>query len=84
MGIDVLMGASLIPSALGIAVGHTWYFLSTLLPRSTGQEYLKTPAVVKKAAIALGVAAPPRRAPDDAVTASGFRAFKGKGRRLTD
>jgi hypothetical protein len=82
--LDMIMGKSLMTAAFGIAVGHLWYFLTTLLPRGSGQEYLKTPALVKRAAVALGLSAPPRRAPDQAATASGFRAFQGTARNLND
>lgn len=49
----MLMGGKpdeLMADALGVLVGHAWYFFTTLLPRGTGKVYLRTPRWVKWAA----------------------------------
>lgn len=70
MAISMLMGGKpdeLMADALGILVGHVWYFFTTLLPRGTGKVYLRTPHWVKWAADKLELSR------DGQVRASGFR-----------
>ncbi len=43
MAIHVLMGASPIPDLIGIAIGHTYYFLVSEMPSRFGIKILSTP-----------------------------------------
>eukprot|EP00892_Ulva_mutabilis_P009734 jgi/Ulvmu1/7132/UM034_0038.1 len=95
MGIGLFLGGDLMGDACGILVGHAWYFYTTLLPRGTGRQYLRTPWFIHWAAQklelgpsrpAVSVTAPqgqrPQEAPAAAPGSGGFQAFRGSARRL--
>ena len=84
LALDMLMGKSPILEIIGIVVGHTWYFFTNLLPRGTGQEYLKTPKFVKDLSIWMGLgSAPPPGRPGAPSGPPLFRAFGGRANRLS-
>lgn len=95
--LGMFIGGDVMSDILGIAVGHAWYFFTTLLPRGTGKQYLPTPWYIRWAAAklelgpqrpAVSVAPPPGQRPPGAPPAGGaqgqggFRAFGGAARRL--
>jgi len=81
LGLTVIQGGDPIPDILGIVTGHLWWYLMDLYPRQSGRVLLQTPHFVKQFVANLGIGPPP--APTEA-TPSGFRAFRGSGRRLGD
>lgn len=97
LALGMFLGADVMSDILGIAVGHAWYFFTTLLPRGTGKQYLPTPWYIRWAAEklelgpqrpAVSVTAPPGQRPQgapppgQAQDQGGFRAFRGTARRL--
>eukprot|EP00197_Chlamydomonas_leiostraca_P001251 CAMPEP_0202885494 /NCGR_PEP_ID=MMETSP1391-20130828/41692_1 /ASSEMBLY_ACC=CAM_ASM_000867 /TAXON_ID=1034604 /ORGANISM="Chlamydomonas leiostraca, Strain SAG 11-49" /LENGTH=248 /DNA_ID=CAMNT_0049568745 /DNA_START=100 /DNA_END=846 /DNA_ORIENTATION=+ len=80
--ISVLLGQSIIPDLTGIAVGHVYYFLHDVYPRTAGRMPLKTPGLLRQWCADWGLrgAAPPPRETQGAP--QGFQAFRGPGRRL--
>ncbi|KAD7480327.1 hypothetical protein E3N88_03463 [Mikania micrantha] len=46
--IDLMLGNPLMPSLLGIGVGHLYYFLTVLHPLAGGTNFCKTPFWVHK------------------------------------
>lgn len=80
--LNVVFGSPLLTDLMGIVVGHVYYFLTVLHPRSGGRNFLKTPLWVHKLASRLvtivpqaGVQAPPQ-------PASRGTAFTGRSYRL--
>jgi len=48
LGIELLLGQSWsLFDLMGIAVGHVYYFLDDVYPRTTGRRWLKTPQFLK-------------------------------------
>ena len=47
MAFSVLLGASPVIDLLGLAAGHTYYYLEDVYPRISGRRLLKTPGIVK-------------------------------------
>lgn len=94
LALGLFLGGDTMGDVLGIIVGHTWYFYTTLLPRGTGRQYLPTPRFIQYAAQKLELG--PERAPvtvtpppgqraqagPAAASSEGFRAFRGTSRRL--
>lgn len=83
----VIMGGSPMMDLAGIFVGHTYYFFSTLYPRRTGKDPLRTPGFVHSlcAWAGFGQAVGGRTGPA-AGGGGGFLrrggAFQGRGQRL--
>ncbi|KAK9060979.1 hypothetical protein SSX86_018159 [Deinandra increscens subsp. villosa] len=48
LAIDLVLGNPLMPSLLGIGVGHLYYFLTVLYPLAGGTDFCKTPFWVHK------------------------------------
>lgn len=48
LAIDLVLGNRLMPSLLGIGVGHLYYFLTVLYPLAGGSNFCKTPFWVHK------------------------------------
>lgn len=46
--LSVLTGGDPFKDLIGIAAGHTYIFLKTILPRSHGYDLLKTPKFIIK------------------------------------
>ncbi|XP_024993356.1 derlin-1-like [Cynara cardunculus var. scolymus] len=80
VAIDMVIGKQLMPSLLGIGVGHLYYFLTVLHPLAGGSNFCKTPFWVHKLVAYWGkgyqMNSPVRRDP-----ASGV-AFRGRGFRV--
>lgn len=47
LGFSTMLGSSPIVDLLGMAAGHTYYFLTDWYPRMTGRHVLKTPALLR-------------------------------------
>ena len=43
IGIRLLMGQSVFDDLLGLFIGHVYYFLTSVLPKQTGKDYIHTP-----------------------------------------
>lgn len=94
LALGMFLGGDVFADLLGILVGHAWYFYTTLLPRGTGKQFLRTPWFIRWAAAklelgsarpAVSVTAPPAQRPAPAGGGQGqggFRAFGGPARRL--
>lgn len=48
LALNVIFGSPLLPDLMGIIVGHLYYFLTELHPRTGGRNILKTPLWVHK------------------------------------
>eukprot|EP00252_Welwitschia_mirabilis_P027897 TRINITY_DN9782_c0_g1_i1.p1 TRINITY_DN9782_c0_g1~~TRINITY_DN9782_c0_g1_i1.p1 ORF type:complete len:244 (+),score=27.33 TRINITY_DN9782_c0_g1_i1:238-969(+) len=48
LAMNMLFGAPPLPDLMGIIVGHLYYFLTVLHPRSGGRNILKTPTWIQK------------------------------------
>nr|XP_043635000.1 derlin-1-like [Erigeron canadensis] len=48
LAIDLVLGNQLMPSLLGIGVGHLYYFMTVLYPLAGGSNFCKTPIWVHK------------------------------------
>lgn len=79
VAIELMLGADIIPSIVGIACGHIWFFLTVLHPQASGTYVLKTPMWLKRWMASRGVGRPPE---PTAAASPGFNAFRGSGRRL--
>jgi Derlin-2/3 len=86
LALTVIQGGDPIPDLLGIFVGHLWWYLTDLYPRQSGRHLLATPRWVQQFVASIGIGPAPAPAPGTAPVAapSGFRAFRGSGRRLGD
>lgn len=81
MAIDLLMGQPIIEDVMGILAAHLYYFLAVLYPRTGGENFMRTPELVRSLVHSAfgGVAGPGGR-----VQQTAPRAFQGRGRRLVD
>mmetsp|Transcript_18081 Transcript_18081/g.30964 ORF Transcript_18081/g.30964 Transcript_18081/m.30964 type:complete len:252 (+) Transcript_18081:209-964(+) len=82
--ISLLMGQSIVPDLVGIAVGHIYWYLKEIYPAQRGHQVLTTPSFLRQWLADAGLRgnAPP---PQEASGApQGFQAFRGGGRRLGD
>ena len=43
LGMDLLMGNSIIPDLIGLLSGHCYYYLKVVVPHTYGRDYLPTP-----------------------------------------
>jgi len=48
MGFSALLGQSLIPDLIGIAVGHLYFFFTDIYPVTSGRHFLATPLFLKR------------------------------------
>jgi hypothetical protein len=48
MALHLFTGGSVFEDLIGLAVGHLYYFLTSVLPDSHGYEVLKTPSLVHR------------------------------------
>ena len=46
LALSVLMGGDIFSDLIGIAAGHSYYFLKEVLPQSHGHNLLKTPQLI--------------------------------------
>ncbi|KAG6552758.1 hypothetical protein Mapa_005706 [Marchantia paleacea] len=84
LAVNTMFGAPFIPDLLGIIIGHIYYFLTVLYPRSTGRYLLLTPqwvhTLVSKYAL-FRPASSPTATPQPRPAATG-RSFTGRSYRL--
>ena len=80
LALNVIFGSPLLPDLMGIVVGHLYYFLTELHPRTGGRNILNTPLWVHKIVARWNVGAqannPVRREP------TAGTAFSGRSYRL--
>lgn len=83
LALSMIMGASPIPSLTGIVIGHLYHFMSSIIPRAGGHNYIGTPQWLKNAVARSGIGTVN---PAEVTWASGpqSRAFTGRARRLAD
>jgi len=79
--LSLLLGDDIRPDIVGIVVGHCYYFLKELYPRTSGVTILKTPTFLKNMLADWGLGRPAATGPAGPAP-SGFQAFRGSGRRL--
>jgi Derlin-2/3 len=80
LAVEMLFDKSPIPGAIGIVVGHVYWFLKELYPASSGRNLLPTPRWLQNFTFQkLGLGPNPT---PSAVHVSGFQAFRSGGRRL--
>eukprot|EP00744_Colponema_vietnamica_P009265 GILI01013192.1.p1 GENE.GILI01013192.1~~GILI01013192.1.p1 ORF type:complete len:252 (+),score=58.12 GILI01013192.1:152-907(+) len=91
LAFSVLIGNSVVPDLLGIAVGHLYFFLKDVMPVQYGKDFLQTPSFlyrffpVGSTRVAYFGASPGdvrHTAAPAAVPPSRFNAFGGSGRVL--
>lgn len=79
-GITVVMGGSPVLDIIAILVGHLYWFLKEVYPRTSGRRVLDTPAFLKRLVANAGLGAAQPVQPE--AEPPGFRTFRGAGRRL--
>lgn len=82
LGLNVIFGASLLPDLMGIVVGHLYYFLSVLHPRSGRGNLLKTPLWVHKLVARWENAGPQVYSPVPPAATTRGSVFTGRSYRL--
>ncbi|KAJ3693846.1 hypothetical protein LUZ60_009326 [Juncus effusus] len=86
--LDMIFGSPLMPSLLGIVVGHLYYFLTVLYPLNSGRNPLKTPLFIQRLVNQWRIGAQrntgtgPVRREREAGTGTGTGAFRGRAYRL--
>ena len=80
LSLNVIFGSPLLPDLMGIVVGHLYYFLTELHPRTGGRNILKTPLWVHNIVARWNVGAQANNPVRTELTAG--TAFSGRSYRL--
>merc|ERR1712137_62191 len=83
MALITLMGGDFMSPAVGIFIGHLFYFFGSIYPRAGGANPLATPQFLKNAVARAGIGSW-NPAEVTAPMGAQARAFTGRGRRLVD
>ena len=59
IGLRVLMGHSVMLDLLGLVIGHIYYFLTSVMPKQNGKDYIHTPDFLIRFFTGVGTYVPP-------------------------